>query len=133
MIQTEVPMKEWLVTGTEYTILFIDTMALVIVLFGTIEAFVSGLRMMLAGTMTNAMRREVWLRYARVLVAGLTFQLGADIIETSITTGWESVARLGAIAVIRTFLNFFLERDLTEVRELQHERAEARAKESRGA
>jgi hypothetical protein len=31
------------------------------------------------------------------------------------------VARLAAIAVIRTFLNYFLERDLAEIRERQHE------------
>jgi uncharacterized membrane protein len=39
------------------------------------------------------------------------------------TTGWEAVGRLAAIAVIRTFLNYFLERDLGEVRERQHEGA----------
>jgi hypothetical protein len=66
-------------------------------------------------------RRDVCLRYARWLVAGLTSQLAADIIETSITTSWEALGRLAAIAVIRTFLNFFLERDLAEVRERQHE------------
>lgn len=126
-------MKEWLVTVTEYSILLIDTMALAIVLFGTLEAFVSGLRLMLTGTATNIERREVWLRYARALVAGLTFQLGADIIETSITSGWEAVARLGAIAVIRTFLNFFLERDLTEIREFQHERSKERMRETKDA
>jgi uncharacterized membrane protein len=125
-------MREWLIAVTEYAIIVIDAMALVIVLFGTVEAFVSGLRLMLVGAAANIDKREIWLRYARVLVAGLTFQLGADIIETSITTGWEAVARLCAIAVIRTFLNFFLERDLTEVRELQHERAVERSKESRG-
>jgi len=126
-------MKEWLITVTEYVIVVIDAMALVIILFGTLEAFISGLRMMLAGTATSIERRELWLRYARILVAGLTFQLGADIVETSITTGWEAVARLGAIAVIRTFLNFFLERDVAEVRKLQHERTAERPKETRGA
>jgi uncharacterized membrane protein len=64
-------------------------------------------------------RRDIWLRYARWLVAGLTFQLAADIIETSITTDWDAVGRLAAVAVIRTFLNYFLERDLNEVRERQ--------------
>ncbi|UVF21615.1 DUF1622 domain-containing protein [Microvirga terrae] len=126
-------MREWLIAITEYAVAVIDAMALAIVLFGTIEAFVSGLRMMFAGSATNIQRREIWLRYARVLVAGLTFQLGADIIETSITNDWEAVGRLGAIAVIRTFLNYFLERDLTEIRELQHERTAERAKESGGA
>ena len=71
--------------------------------------------------LTGHERREIWLRFARWLVAGLTFQLAADIIESSITTSWESVARLGAIAVIRTFLNYFLERDVADTRELQHQ------------
>ena len=59
-------------------------------------------------------RHEVWLRYARWLVAGLTLQLAADIIETSITTSWQAIGRVGAIAVIRTFLNYFLERDVEQ-------------------
>lgn len=109
-------MREWLILATELTIPVIDAMALVIILVGTIQAFVTGMRMLLAGESAGDKRREVWLRYARVLVAGLTFQLAADIVETSITIGWESVARLGIIAVIRTFLNFFLEHDLTEIR-----------------
>jgi uncharacterized membrane protein len=57
---------------------------------------------------------DAWLRLGRWLVAGLTFQLPADILETAITTSWDEVARLGAIAAIRTFLNFFLERDIRE-------------------
>jgi len=45
--------------------------------------------------------------------------LAADIIETSITTDWEAIGRVAAIAVIRTFLNYFLERELAEMRERQ--------------
>ena len=55
------------------------------------------------------------------LVAGLTFQLAADILETAIAPDWDDVGRLAVIAVIRTLLNYFLERDLTEVRRLQRE------------
>jgi len=55
----------------------------------------------------------------RWLVAGLTFQLAADILLTAITTSWEEVGRLAAIAAIRTLLNYFLERDLSEFRERQ--------------
>jgi hypothetical protein len=60
---------------------------------------------------------DVWLRYGRWLVAGLTFQLAADIIETSITANWEAIGRIAAIAAVRTFLDYFLERNLAEVRE----------------
>lgn len=115
-------MKQWLIFATENAIVIIDALALIIVVVGTIEAFFGGLRAMLSSPGGHE-RRDVWLRYARWLVAGLTFQLAADIIETSITTSWEAVGRIAAIAVIRTFLNYFLDRDLEEVRRRQRETA----------
>jgi uncharacterized membrane protein len=118
-------MKEWLVYVTEHAIVVIDGLALIIIVIGTLQAFFAGVAVMVASPSGHT-RRDIWLRYARWLVAGLTFQLAADIIESSITTSWEAVGRLAAIAVIRTFLNYFLERDLKEVREAQHD-SEARA------
>lgn len=120
-------MKEWLTTATEATIVIIDFMALAIVLAGTIMAFVSGTRMLFSRTGGHE-RRMVWLTYARWLVAALTFQLAADIIESTITTSWDAVGRLAAIAAIRTFLNYFLERDLSEVRAREAESAERSAR-----
>jgi len=113
-------MKEWLILATENTVVLIDALALVIIVVGTIEAFIGGVRAMFASP-TGHERRDIWLRFARWLIAGLTFQLAADVIETSITTNWQAVLRLGAIALIRTFLNYFLERDLSEVRARQNE------------
>ena len=52
------------------------------------------------------------MRYARWLIAGLTFLVAADVLKTMIHTDWQSIGQLGAIAAIRTLLNFFLERDL---------------------
>ena len=72
--------------------------------------------MLLIQSATNEERRTVWVRYARRLIAGLTFQLAADIIQTSVAPNWDSIGRLGAIAVISTFLDFFLERDLAKAR-----------------
>jgi uncharacterized membrane protein len=111
-------MKYWLTLITEQAIVAIDFLALVIVVAGTIEAFIGGLRLMFSPTSGHE-QRDIWLRYARWLVAALTFQLAADIIETSITSSWEALGRIAVVAVIRTFLNFFLERDLSDVRERQ--------------
>ena len=113
-------MKEWLILATENTVVLIDALALIIIVIGTIEAFISGVRLMFSSP-TGHERRDIWLRFARWLIAGLTFQLAADVIETSITTSWQAVVRLGAIALIRTFLNYFLERDLSDVRARQNE------------
>ncbi|WP_409560866.1 DUF1622 domain-containing protein [Hyphomicrobium sp. B1] len=111
-------MEAWFVEAGKTAVLLIDAVALLVIVLGTIEAFVNG-SLVLLGSRTGHERRDVWLRYARWLVAGLTFQLAADIIETSITTDWQAVARLAAVALIRTMLNFFLERDLEEVRDRQ--------------
>lgn len=109
-------MREWLVTATETTAVVIDGMALLLTIVGTLIAFYGALRLIFARTSAHD-RRAVWLDYARWLVAALTFQLAADIIESSVAATWEAVGRLAAIALIRTFLNYFLERDVKEVRE----------------
>lgn len=109
-------MREWLIAVTEVSVIVIDGMALLVVIVGTVAAFVAVVRAMFS-PLAGRERRAIWLNYARWLVAGLTFQLAADIIESSITQSWEAVGRLAAVAVIRTFLDYFLERDLSEVRE----------------
>lgn len=113
-------MKEWLIAISEPTVVVIDMMAFLFIAFGTLQAFIATIRLVVSRDPEGKDRRQVWLTYARWLVAGLTFQLGADIIESSIAPTWESIGQLGAIAVIRTFLEYFLERDLGEVRERQH-------------
>ena len=117
-------MREWLVLFTEPAIAVIDMLALVIVVVSTLDAFVRACRLMFNDASGHE-RRAVWLRYARWLVAALTFQRAADILETSISSSWESLVRISAIAVIRTFLNYFLEKDVAEVEERQRERVRA--------
>ena len=52
------------------------------------------------------------LTLASYLVLALEFQLGADILSTAISPSWDQIGKLGAIAVIRTGLNYFLLREL---------------------
>ena len=59
-----------------------------------------------------------------VVVAGLTFQLAADIVSTTIAPSWLQIAQVAAIAVIRTFLSYCLDRDL-EARVKEQEKAVA--------
>jgi uncharacterized membrane protein len=59
-------------------------------------------------------RKEVWLRFGVWLLLGLEFLLAADVVRTALSPTWQDIAQLGAIAAIRTFLNFFLERDLKD-------------------
>jgi uncharacterized membrane protein len=63
------------------------------------------------------------------LALALEFQLAADILSTTISPSLEALGKLAIIAVIRTFLNYFLTKELeTEAEDLKgiqlHEGAE---------
>jgi uncharacterized membrane protein len=101
-------------TASQYIALFIDALAIFVIAAGSLEAVVRGVALMGSGHAVNR-GREVWLRYARWLVAGLTFQLAADIVHTAVAPTWDDIGRLAAIAAIRTFLTYFLDRDVERV------------------
>ena len=85
-----------------------------------IGALVIGLGMVLAtlrflrGSFPPQVRdfTVVRLTLARFLAVALEFQLGADILSTAVAPSWDAIGKLGAIAVIRTALNFFLSREM---------------------
>jgi uncharacterized membrane protein len=106
-------MREWLGLISDPVITALDALALLVIVVGTAEVSVAVVRAAIKPLGTRA-ARQAWLRYARWMVAALTLQLSADIIESSVSTNWQTIGRLGAIAVIRTFLNYFLERDVEQ-------------------
>ncbi|MDY6804766.1 MAG: DUF1622 domain-containing protein [Cyanobacteriota bacterium] len=55
---------------------------------------------------------DIRLRFGTWLALALEFQLAADILSTTVAPSFQALGKLGAIAVIRTFLNFFLNKEL---------------------
>jgi uncharacterized membrane protein len=102
-----------------YVALVIQAIAIVVVAFGTGRAVVDIVHLALARQVADVAARVVWLRYAHVLVAGLTFQLAADVVATTVAPGWEEVGRLAAVAGIRTFLSYFLDHEVASTERLQ--------------
>lgn len=95
--------------------LLIDAAAVLIVSYGALEAFSRLVRFTMTPGATHGERKEVWRRFGIWLILGLEFELAADIIASVISPTWQDIGELGAIAVIRTFLNYFLERDFEHV------------------
>ena len=110
-------MREWLIFGGENVVLLINAIVLLIVVIGTLETLLRGSRALLNWSANESQLREIYLQYGRWLVAALTFEIAADIIETSLAPTWQEIGRLGAISVIRTFINFFLERDMSRIQQ----------------
>jgi uncharacterized membrane protein len=55
---------------------------------------------------------DIRLHLGRFLALGLEFQLASDILATAVAPTFEEVQLLAAIAVIRTVLNYFLQKEL---------------------
>lgn len=62
---------------------------------------------------------EIRVRFGTWLALALEFQLGSDILGTTVAPSLEALARLAAIAIIRTFLNYFLNKELEACQVLQ--------------
>ena len=56
------------------------------------------------------------------LALSLEFLLAADIVATAVSPSWNAVGKLAAISAIRTFLNFFLEREVKDLAKERHEK-----------
>ena len=110
-------MEEMIAFVAERVIVLINAMVLAIIAFGTLQALYRGVLAVLGGAADDVRLRGIYLRFGHWLVAALTFQLAADILETSIAPTLQDVGRLGAVAFIRVFLNYFLERDMTKMQE----------------
>ena len=94
--------------AVEWLRLFVETSGAVIIAVGLCVALIYLLRLRRASGF-NAVR----LTLASYLALALEFQLGADILSTAIAPSWDKIGKLGAIAVIRTALNFFLMREIS--------------------
>jgi uncharacterized membrane protein len=94
--------------------LLVEMAAVIVVSFGAIDAFGRLLWIVITPGTTLGERKALWRRFGMWLLLGLEFELAADIISSVISPTWKDIGQLGAIAVIRTFLNYFLEKDLEQ-------------------
>ena len=97
----------------------VEASAVVLIAIGAIESIVLILRGFrpVGGRPAHqrvVRRKEVWIRFATWLLLGLEFELAADVIRTAVAPSWNDIGQLAAIAAIRTFLNFFLGKDVSE-------------------
>ena len=116
-------MEELFIDAARSAAHLIEAAAVLVVTFGSLEALLKLVVVMARPSASHGMRKAIWRRFGVWLLLGLEFALAADIITSVISPTWQDIGELGAIAVIRTFLNYFLERDL-ENAETSAERAQ---------
>jgi len=104
----EVIVKE----ATYIVTLLAELIAILIILSGVIKTTILFLR-----SLPNLKFEPDFISTLRIQLGGslslsLEFLIGADILKTAISPTWNEIGMLGAVIIIRTVLNFFLNQDL---------------------
>jgi len=60
---------------------------------------------------------EARVRFGSSVSIALELLLGADVLATAVAPSWDDIGKLAAIAVLRTSLNYFLGKELQEIKE----------------
>ena len=84
-----------------------------VVAFGSLQALVALLKVIVTGQAGEIEGRQIWLKFATWILLALEFALAADIVRTAVAPTWEDITKLAVIAIVRTMLNYFLARDIS--------------------
>ena len=105
-------MEEALKEIAIYIALGTEGAAVLIIAFGALQAVIGLVKYGLGLNRRPGVRKQIWMGLAVWLLLGLEFELAADIVRSVVSPEWADIGQLAAIAVVRTFLNYFLEKDL---------------------
>jgi uncharacterized membrane protein len=104
--------------------LVLEAIAIVCVLIGVVSTARLAGRLMKRRRTAQFPFIQVRLKFGLWLALALEFQLGADILNTTIAPSTDALIRLAVIAIIRTFLNYFLNKEMEAQLELREKAQE---------
>ena len=107
--------------------LFIESIAILIVAFSILKTVPKFIRSYQRKD-SEEFYHEIRLDLGLSLALALEFLLAADIVATAVTPTWEAIGALGAIAGVRTFLNYFLRQEVKELEAEKQRNKEERAR-----
>jgi uncharacterized membrane protein len=114
---TPLPVEETIIWIVQWLKLGIETIGAALITTGVLVALGKLLRQFVRHDVAEF--TAIRLTLARYLALALEFQLGADILSTAIAPTWQQIGKLGAIAIIRTGLNWFLSKEMENERQVR--------------
>ncbi len=99
--------KQW----TTYLAQGSEACAAILIGLAVLQATLRAIGVFLGRRSADA-KEALRLHLGQWLALGLEFELAADVLRTTITPTWNEIGQLAAIIVLRTVLNFFLQREI---------------------
>ncbi|MBD2295579.1 DUF1622 domain-containing protein [Anabaena sphaerica FACHB-251] len=118
------PLELWLKLIVGYLAAGTEIAAAVVIGGAVIQGIFAYIRQLFSHSRPSFDATEsIRLKLGRVLVLGLEFTVASDILRTAVAPTRQDILNLGAIVLLRTLLNFFLEQ---EIRQAEQSRLQQR-------
>ena len=65
----------------------------------------------------NVSNENLRTEFGSTVAVALELMLGADVLATAVAPSWNDIGQLAAITIIRTALNYFLGKEIKEIRQ----------------
>jgi uncharacterized membrane protein len=109
------PLETWLKVIVGYLAAGTEIAAAIVIGAAVIRGIAAYLRLLFSRSKQHFDATEgIRLQLGRVLALGLEFTVASDILRTAVAPTRQDILNLGAIVLLRTLLNYFLEREIQQ-------------------
>jgi uncharacterized membrane protein len=108
------PLEEWLKVIVGYLAAGAEIAAAVVIGGAIARGIWSYIRHLFSRRQQFDDTEVIRLQLGRVLALGLEFTVASDILRTAVAPTRQDILNLGAIVLLRTLLNYFLEREIRQ-------------------
>ena len=119
------PLEPWLKILVGYLAAGAEIAAALVIGVAVLRAIVTYVRQAVGRAPDPRMEgaEAIRLRLGRMLALGLEFTVASDILRTAVAPTRQDILNLAAIVLLRTLLNYFLEREIRQGRAAQRDAA----------
>ena len=111
------PLEHWLELIVDYLVFGAEMAAAFVIGVAVVQGLYRYLKNLIVPSRDSAEATEnIRLKLGQVLALGLEFAVASDILRTAVAPTREDILILGAVVLLRTLLNYFLDREIREER-----------------
>jgi uncharacterized membrane protein len=108
------PLESWLKLLVGYLASGAEIAAAIVIGVAVLRGIVTYMRQLVSHRQHIDATEVIRLQLGRVLALGLEFTIASDILRTAVAPTRQDIINLGAIVLLRTLLNYFLEREIRQ-------------------
>jgi uncharacterized membrane protein len=114
VLESVSPLEAWLKVIIGYLAAVAEIAAAVVIGGAIVRGSTSYIRQLFLRKQPLDATEVIRLQLGRVLALGLEFTVASDILRTAVAPTRQDILNLGAIVLLRTLLNYFLEREIQQ-------------------